>query len=274
MANSETKLCAIIGHPVKHSMSPAMHNAMYESLGLNYCYLAFDVLPENLGNAIESMRSLGIRGYSVTVPHKINAMKHVDWIEPLAEKIGAINTIVNDSGVLKGYNTDFFGAIEALKEKTGLKGKKVLMIGAGGAARAIAFGLSSEGSALTISNRTGEKAAELAKEVSAECLAFSRIQSELKNFDVLVNATSVGMNPDSNNSVISIENANGLVLFDIVYNPIETRLLKEAKANACSTINGVKMLVFQGAKQFELFTGKAPSIKLMEEIVLKRLARK
>ncbi|MDO8647280.1 MAG: shikimate dehydrogenase [Candidatus Diapherotrites archaeon] len=275
MINSETKLCAVLGHPISHSMSPAMHNAMYEKHGLNFCYLAFDVLPERLREAIEAMKALDIKGYSVTIPHKINAMQYLDWIEPLASKIGAVNTIVNENGKLKGYNTDVFGAISALNEKTSIKGKKILLLGAGGAARAIAFGVSDEGAKLSICDIIEEKAIALAKEASAECVNPANIDDCLKDCDILINATGTGMNPNIEETPIPAKNLNEhLVVFDIVYNPVETRLLREAKANGCETINGIRMFALQGARQFELFTGCKPSVEFMEEIVLEKLGQK
>ena len=272
--NSETRLCAVIGHPIIHSMSPAMHNALYNNLGLNYCYLAFDVLPERLGEAIEAMKALSIRGFSVTIPHKINSMQYLDWVEPLASRIGAINTIVNDSGKLKGYNTDVFGAISALKERTNINGKKILLLGAGGAARAISFGVLQEGAKLSICDKIEEKAAKLAKETNTEYVKSSNIDNCLKDCDILINATNTGMSPNIEETPIPARNLNGLIVFDIVYNPVETKLLREAKTKGCETINGVRMFALQGARQFELFTACKPSIELMEKIVLERLRHK
>jgi len=198
--NADTKICCLIGDPVEHSLSPLIHNAGYQALGINYAYVSFRV--SDIKRAIEGIRGLGIRGASVTIPHKIKALKYLDKIDPPAEKIGAINTIVNDDGVLTGYNTDGDGALQALEEVATLKGKKVVLIGGGGAALAIACGLKAKGVKVVVLNRTEEKAGKLAEKVNAEGSGGLNKLSEISSADILINATSVGMWPKTGQSII------------------------------------------------------------------------
>jgi shikimate dehydrogenase len=272
MVDAKTQLVALVGHPVGHSLSPAMQNAAFQKLGLNFAYLAFDVAEGNLARAMQGMRALGIRGYSITLPHKAVALQFLDEIEPLAQKIGAVNTIVNDSGVLRGYNTDCSAAIESLGERTRLSGKKALLLGAGGAARAIAFGLKESGCDLLIANRTKERAAELAQALGVQYCGINEIPKQ--KFHILVNTTSVGMAPKTKEIPIGEQFLRkGTVVFDAVYNPLETMLLKKAKARGCKTIPGLEMFVRQGAKQFELWTGKKAPFALMEKVARQALQK-
>jgi shikimate dehydrogenase len=268
MIDEKTGLVALIGNPIGHSLSPIMHNTAFRHLGLNYVYLAFCV--RNLKVAVDAMRELGFRGYSVTIPHKENIIKHLDRVEPLAGKIQAVNTVVNKGGVLVGYNTDAEAAIKALRQKTILSGKSVALIGAGGAARAIAFALQKENSCTTIFNRTFERAKRLARAAGCDYMQFEKVRDF--EADILVNATSVGMFPRTNESPVekSAFESRPLV-FDVVYNPTETLLLKQAKAAGCETISGIEMFVEQGAEQFRLWTGKEPPVGLMRDAVRKRL---
>jgi shikimate dehydrogenase len=268
--DADTRICCLIGDPVAHSLSPLIHNAGYKVLGINYAYFPFRV--SNIKQAIEGIRDLGIRGASITIPHKTKAMKHLDKIDPLAQKIGAVNTIVNDDGVLTGYNTDGEGAIKALEEVTALKGKSVVMVGAGGAALAIAWGLKGKGARLVILNRTGAKAKKLAEKVNAEGYGNLKRLSEIASADILINATSVGMWPEVNQSIIPKDLLrNRLTVFDIVYNPKETRLIAEARERGCAVVHGYRMLLYQAAKQFELFTGLKGPIKAMESALAQAL---
>lgn len=249
--DSQTKLCCIIGNPVEHSLSPAMHNTAYKELGLNFAYLALKV--DDVKNAIAGIRSLGIRGTSVTVPHKISVMQYLDDIDETAKKIGAVNTIVNNNGKLIGYNTDYLGAIKALEEKTSLKGKNVILIGSGGAARAIAFGLQQKQAQITILNRNYDK-------------------TKLLDADILIHATPIGMSPNIGKSLIPNEYLNtALLVFDIVYNPKETKLIQDAKKIGCTIVYGYKMLLYQAVAQFQLFTGEKAPISIMEKELLKNL---
>ncbi len=268
MINAKTKLCGIIGNPVEHSLSPAMHNAAFSDLGLNYVYLAFRV--DDVGDVIKGMKSLNIIGLNVTIPHKIGVMKYLDEIDETAEKIGAVNTIFNDAGNLKGFNTDWKGAIRSVKEQTSIRDKRAVILGAGGAARAIVFGIKREQGELTILNRTVEKAEKLSKEIGCN---FGPLD-ELKNIqgDILINTTSVGMYPNESNSLVEKDVLRNFdVVFDIVYNPMRTKLLKDAESVGCKTISGVDMVVLQGVEAFELWTGKKPNVKLMKKVVIEKL---
>jgi shikimate dehydrogenase len=248
---------------VEHSLSPLIHNAGYQALGINYAYVSFQV--RDIKQAIEGIRGLGIRGASVTIPHKTSAIKYLDRLDPLAEKIGAVNTIVNDNGVLTGYNTDGDGALQALEETTSLKGKKAVLIGSGGAASAIAVGLKAKGVKLVVLNRTEAKASKLAKKVNTSGFGSLNRLSEIASADILINATPLGMWPKTDQSIILKELLhNRLTVFDIVYNPRETRLLIEARERGCNIVYGYKMFLHQAARQFELFTGLKAPLSAME----------
>ncbi|MCK5177337.1 MAG: shikimate dehydrogenase [Candidatus Aenigmarchaeota archaeon] len=280
MIDSKTKLIGVIGKPIEHSMSPPMHNAAFLKNSLNYVYLAFGV--EDLGGAIKSMLALNIRGYNVTIPYKTEVIAYLDQIEPVAKKIGAVNTIVNENNILKGYNTDYIGAIEALEEKIKIKDKKAIVLGAGGASRAICFGLLNKGAEVLILNRTVEKGMQLADELNqhwknkASSMSVNEATIQLtKNYDILINTTSVGMHPKINQTPLEKKFlAKNLLVMDIIYNPLQTQFLKDAKNIGCKTISGLKMFVNQGAISFELFTGKKPPKEIMEKTVKDLLEQK
>lgn len=271
--NTETKIYGLIGNPVAHSISPAIHNTAFAEKGLNWVYMPFKV--ENVTSAFNGLKEIDIQGCSVTVPHKQSIMELLDEIEPLARSIGAVNTVVNRNGKFWGYNTDCAAAIAALKEAIGkgnlaLKGKSILVIGAGGAARAIAFGLHSEYANVIITNRTYEKAEILGKDIGCKYCKMHEL-SNLK-IDILVNATSVGMHPNINEIPVPVDVLKpGMVVFDIVYNPLETRLLFEAKNRGCITVNGLAMFINQAAAQFELWTGQKAPKELMTEVSYSKL---
>jgi shikimate dehydrogenase len=270
MIDAKTKLVALIGNPVSHSLSPAMHNAAFQELKLNFVYLAFCV--ENLEDAIKAMRALNIQGYSVTIPHKEKIIPLLDVLDENAKKIGAVNTVVNNNGKLIGYNTDAKAAVLASLQKTSLKEKRIALVGAGGAARAIAIALQNEKTKLTIFNRTIEKAKTLAQEAGCDFAAMENISDF--DFDILINATSIGMFPRTNESPVPKSVLKkGMIVFDIVYNPLETRLLKEAKLAGCETICGLEMFLLQGAEQFSLWTGKKAPIEKMRAVVEKELKK-
>ncbi len=281
--SGRTKLCGVIGDPIEHTMSPAIHNAAFTRMGLDYVYLPFRVKREELGRAIEGMRALNIKGLNVTIPHKVTVIPHLDELDPLAEKIGAVNTIANNNGVLKGYNTDASGFLQALL-KRGIepKGKKVVILGAGGASRAVSFALAERGAHLIILNRLLELdwAEELAGRLSAVFnrgvkaleLVEGNLAEALEGADILINATSVGMSPNINETPVPSNRLKpGVVAFDVVYNPIKTRLLREAEETGAETISGVDMFVWQGALAFERWTGVEAPFGLMREEVIKRL---
>ena len=278
-----TRICGLIGDPIEHTMSPAMQNAAFKKKGIDFLYVPFRVRKEELGRAIEGMRALHIKGLNVTIPHKVAAIRFLDELDPLAEKIGAVNTIVNEDGVLTGYNTDATGFLQALLEN-GIEpeGKNVLVLGAGGASRAISLILADSGARLTILNRLQELdwAEELAgrisqifkREVKALELNRKNLTSTLKKTDILVNATSVGMTPDIEQTPVASNLLKPeITVFDIVYNPIKTRLLKEAEAAGAKTISGVEMLVWQGALAFEKWTGLKAPVDLMRKETVRLL---
>ncbi|MGQ9499298.1 MAG: shikimate dehydrogenase [Dissulfurimicrobium sp.] len=262
--DAKTSLFGIIGHPTVHSLSPAMHNAAFRALGLNAVYLAFDVT--DLDAALAGIRGLDIKGVSVTIPHKEAVLRFLDEIDPVAHRIGAVNTIVNRSGRLFGMNTDYIGALSAIEEVIPVRGRKVLVLGAGGAARAVCAGLADRGAAVHVANRTPERAKALAEAFDLTWSGFERLKDI--EADILINTTSIGMYPDYNETPIE----KGLlmsfeVVMDIVYSPLKTRLLKEAGDAGCKTINGLKMLLYQAEAQFELWTGqKAPRDAMKEAL--------
>jgi len=273
--SGKTKVCGVIGDPIEHTMSPVMHTAAFKKFGLDYVYVPFRVRQEELGKAIEGMKALNIRGLNVTIPHKVAVIPFLDELDPLADKIGAVNTIVNDEGVLKGYNTDATGFLQALLER-GFepKGKNVVILGAGGASRAISFILAERGSSLVILNRTLDKAKICANRISeifqseTTALKLNRgnLEAAISEADILVNATSVGMSPNINETPVASNLLKpGLVVFDIVYNPIKTRLQREAEAIGATIINGLDMLVWQGALVFEKWTGQKAPVDLMRQ---------
>jgi shikimate dehydrogenase len=266
--DARTSLFGVIGDPVGHSLSPAMHNAALGDMGYPGVYLAFRVADP--AGALTGMRALGIRGLSVTIPHKIAVMDHLDEIDPLARRIGAVNTIVNRGGRLIGYNTDCYGAMAALKAETGLKDKQVAVLGAGGAARAVAFGLAAEGARVTIYNRSVERAEALGRALNAAYCGLDRFDSRS---DIVVNTTSVGMTPRMQDMPIPAESLKaGMVVMDIIYNPLQTALLRAAAQKGCTTIDGVAMFVYQGARQLELWTGRSAPVPVMRDTVLSILS--
>ena len=283
LISGKIRVCGIIGDPIGHSMSPVIHNAAFEKMGIDYLYVPFRVKKEALGEAIQGMRALNIRGLSVTIPHKVTVIPFLDELDPLAERIGAVNTIVNDDGVLRGYNTDATGFLQTLLERGGEPEKKnVVILGAGGASRAISFILAERGAHLVILNRLLELdwAEELAsrisqiftKEVEALELNEENLAKVLEKADIVVNATSVGMSPNIDETPIPAKLLKpGLIVFDIVYNPIKTRLLREAEAAGAKTISGFNMFVWQGVLAFELWTGMKAPVKLMREEAIKGL---
>jgi shikimate dehydrogenase len=285
VVSGKTMVCGLIGDPVEHSMSPVMHNAAFEKIGLDYVYVTFRVKPEEVGKAIEGMRALNIKGLNVTIPHKVTVLQFLDKLDHLAEKIVAVNTIVNDNGVLTGYNTDGAGLLQALLERgVEPQGKKIVILGAGGASRAISFTLADRGAHLVILNRLLELewAKELAgrishifsQEVKALELSRGNLAGVLDKADILVNATSVGMSPDTEGTPVDADLLRpGLVVFDAVYNPIKTRLLGEAEKAGAITTSGLDMLVWQGALAFEKWTGQKAPAELMKEEAIKLLKK-
>ncbi|MCW3977448.1 MAG: shikimate dehydrogenase [Candidatus Bathyarchaeota archaeon] len=280
--SGRTRVCGIIGDPVEHSLSPVMHNAAFEELNLDLVYVAFRVRREELREAIVGARNLDVLGLNVTMPHKKAVLKHLDEIDSTARSIGAVNTILNKEGRLIGYNTDGIGVLKALKEN-GItpNGKKLLLLGAGGAGKAIAFHVAHAVEELVILNRTPLKAKKLAeilrkesnKKIDGKGLSTETICEELKDTDVLINATSVGMHPDVCQTLVSPSLLKpDLCVMDIIYNPLETKLAKDAKAVGAKVISGVEMLVYQGAASFEIWTNHPAPVKVMKQAVLNKLS--
>ncbi len=273
MINGSTKLFGIIGNPVEHSLSPAMHNAAFETLGINGVYIP--MRPTDLEDGYRGLRALGFVGVSVTVPYKVAVMDLIDEIDPVASKIGAVNTLMlkhSGDGVarVKGYNTDWLGSNQALAEALDVTSSTVLIIGAGGAARAVGFGLLEAGAKVMLTNRTEAKGRLLASQLNCPFVLAEDIQKV--HADALINATSVGMSPRDNALPIRPELlGNFSVVMDIVYAPLETRLLREAAARGCRTVDGLKMLQYQGAAQFALWTGREAPVSVMRKALLTAL---
>ena len=268
MIDSNTSLFGLIGNPVAHSLSPVMHNQAFASLGYNAVYFAFKVTDP--GSAVKGIKALNLQGVSVTIPHKVAVMEYLDEVDEMAARIGAVNTIVNKQGRLIGYNTDCPGALEALRTRTTIEGKSVALIGAGGAARAIGFGLVAAGGRVTVLNRSRTNGERLAVDLQAE---FSTINDwQPGRYEILINTTPVGMHPETDATPIpNTDLSKEMLVMDIVYNPLETQFLKNAVARGCQTINGVDMFVFQGAQQLELWTGQKPPLDVMYNAVLESL---
>jgi shikimate dehydrogenase len=280
MITSKTKINLIIGNPVSHSLSPKLHNNLYKILGIDdeFVFLASQVASDKLFESISSIKALGINGFSVTIPHKTSVIEYLDDVDSTAMIIGSVNTIINRGGVLTGYNTDWLGTIIPIANSKNLiikninhiprflESQKVALIGAGGVARAIAFAVLQAGAELYIFNRTIEKAIILADSLK-EMLPLSRIKvfeithlNNVMDCDIVINSTSIGMTPDTDQSPVPIEYLKSCqTVFDAVYTPMETKLLQDAKSKCCKTISGLEMFIYQAIYQFELHTGIRPT---------------
>ena len=296
MVDGKTKILGVIGDPIEHTFSPAMHNAGLDALKLNYIYLPFHVKPDRLKECIEGAKAMGIQGLNVTIPHKTNVMKHLDEIDSVASMIGAVNTIQfnyhenNESSnqnnkinvTTKGFNTDGYGCIRAIEEKTSIKNKKVTIAGAGGAARAVAFQIANSGiDELSILNRNASKAESLANDlninlekagidITINSCEIENLKKELDGSDIFIDTTPIGMYPNVNDKAIASADMlhEDLVVNDIVYTPMETSLIKEAiKANA-EVVYGYKMLLYQGIRSFEIWLGREAPVDVMEKALL------
>lgn len=282
--DAKTKLCLLIGDPVEHSMSPAIHNGAFRKLGLNYVYLAFQVKDPKA--AVQGLRGLGVRGASVTIPHKVAVMPYLDEIDDVAKWIGSLNTIVNDDGVLRGYNSDASGALLALKEGgVRLKGKNLLMLGSGGAARSIAFEISARENVgeLLILGAIRNELKKLARDIrdktgvkaKGAMLDDKSLANAMAEADVVIHCSPIGMYPKVRGTLIPKKLFRpGQKVMDIVYNPFETRLLKEAKQADCKTVPGLEMFLNQAVVQFELWTKKKAPKDLMRRILKQKLRGK
>lgn len=273
-----TKIYGIFGHPVSHSLSPVMHNSAFSALGLDCVYVAFDVSPEDIGKAAQAVRTLGISGINITIPHKESIIPHLDEIAPDAELTGAVNTVKNQGGKLSGHNTDVGGFLRAVREELGIepKGSKVFLAGAGGAARAVMSAFCMNGAEkIYILNRTHSKALGLATDFGArfakikiETIKFDdakAIEAGLAQADILVNSTSSGMNGGDGLDLTLDKLKKTSAVYDLVYKPRETRLVKEARGLGLRASGGLGMLLYQGALSFEIWTGLKAPVDLMRK---------
>ncbi len=278
-----TEVLAIFGDPVSHSISPLMQGAALSALDLDMVYLALRVLPADLESAVRAMRALGVRGVNITIPHKVAVLDYLDDVDDTARALGAVNTILNSNGTLKGYNTDAVGYMWSLEGETGFTphGRSAVVIGAGGAARAVVYGLATGGvGRIVITNRTVSRARALAEELSAVCpgveitalsLGSPELAGIMEKADLLVNATSLGMGRRGDVDVPIERLAPDAVVSDIVYTPMDTDLLTRARGLGLKTHGGLGMLVGQGAKSFEIWTGHKAPVKVMREAAVQAL---
>ncbi|MTK64861.1 MAG: shikimate dehydrogenase [Methanobacterium sp.] len=281
MITGKTNVFGIIGDPVEHTLSPGMHNAAFKELGLDNIYVPFQVKAEHLEDAIIGAQSLGIKGFNVTIPHKTEVINYLDYLDIAAGLIGAVNTIEFGKNGAVGHNTDGIGAVMAIEEITPVKNKKVIILGAGGASRAIAFQLLLSGvDNLVIANRTVEKAEELKTDLVEKLDHEVRVSgldenltNELSDADILINTTPVGMYPNVDQKpVVTAEIMHpDLVVNDIVYNPLKTGLLKEADKAGAKSISGIKMLMYQGVEAFKIWTGIEPPVEIFQDALMNEL---
>lgn len=278
----KTKLCALIGNPVEHSMSPAIHNRAFAELGLDYVYVAFRV--DDVGAAIAGMRALeNFRGMSVTIPHKVAVIAHLDEVNAVDRGIGSLNTVVNEGGRLHGFGTDGPGALKALVNAgVRVNGKNVTILGSGGAARAVAFTLATKAKPKTLhllgvvapelKKLTGDLKRKTPANVTGALLAPKTLEARMAETQVLIHCTPIGMHPKVKDSVVPKALLHrDLAVMDIVYNPIRTRLLADARSRGLVTVSGVDMFVNQAVLQFELWTGKKAPREVMRKVVLRHL---
>ena len=270
-----TKVLGVLGHPITHSLSPVMHNAAIEALNIDYVYVPFHVLPEDLEQAVRGLRALSIAGVNVTIPHKEQIIEHLDGVGESAARIRSVNTVINCNGRLKGETTDGPGFLRSAEAAWGkFDGANVLILGAGGSAKAVAFALADAGCRIVIANRTTQRGVALAQALTevfgdgrstAVPLLSEELPDQVRGADVLVNTSSVGMHPDVDGIPLSPELLRrDLLVYDLIYNPAKTRLVREAEARGAHAVTGLKMLVYQGALSFEMWTGVEAPIEVME----------
>ena len=274
---SQVKTYCIIGDPVHHSLSPAMHNAAFNSLHLNCTYIAFRVPKGQLEESINALRAIDIAGFNVTLPHKVDIMGFMNYLDSSAEKATAVNTVHNVDGILKGYNTDIFGFIEPLRKRNvNFNGMNILLLGAGGSARAViaAFSEMKGINKITIANRTLEKARQLAKkgtDLGLECQVteIDNIKGIAVKSHLIVNTTSIGMDEEKEESLIGYEHiSKNTIVYDIVYKPVVTNLLENARYAGADVVYGYEMLLEQGARAFEIWTDLRAPRDVMKKSLL------
>jgi 3-dehydroquinate dehydratase / shikimate dehydrogenase len=263
-----TRIYGVIGNPIGHSLSPRMHNAGFQARRVNAVYLPFQV--KDLSDFLNAIEPLGIRGFSITLPHKESVLRHLDDCDPLAATIGAVNTVVvRNRGKLYGYNTDYVGVLRALERRMPIRGSRVLIFGAGGAARAVAFALESGGATVAVCARRPAQAKKIAHAVHGEAVPRAALRREF--FDAIVNATPVGMHPHENESPFDARELNCRLVFDLIYRPRETKLLKLAARRGIEIISGIEMFLAQGIAQWEIWMGERAPEKAMRAAVLQAL---
>ncbi|MGG3469347.1 shikimate dehydrogenase [Neobacillus pocheonensis] len=275
------KLYAVLGDPIGHSMSPIMHNDLFEHYKIDAHYLPFHIKNENLEDAVKGLKALGVGGFNITVPHKSAIIPFLDVVDELALNLGAVNTVVNDGGKFIGYNTDGHGFLRGLNAyMPTLDGKKVLILGAGGAARGLYFTLALERPmVIDIANRTLEKASSLIEacpySIASNAFTLEEAGRRLVEYDLIIQTTTIGMSPRIAELPVNVTNLKkNAVVCDIIYNPLETLFLQEAKLKGASIQNGIDMFVYQGALAFEKWTGIFPDIERMKNNVLQQLGGK
>lgn len=276
-----TVLTGLLGSPVAHSISPMMHNEGFRQLDLDYVYLCFDVGTDKLKTAVEGMKAMGVRGFNCTMPDKNLMCELADELSPAARLIGAVNTVLNEDGKLKGYNTDGIGYMQAVKDAGhNIIGKNMTLLGAGGAATAVCVQAALDGVAqinvFSIRDQFFERAQKMVDTINKEtnCKASlydfedeTVLKKSIADSHILTNGTSVGMAPNTDNCIIKDKSFfhEGLIVSDVIYNPRETKLLKMAKEAGCETFNGLYMLLYQGAEAFKIWTGKEMPVEIIKE---------
>ena len=260
----------ILAHPVEHSLSPTIHNAGFQALGINAEYVKFDVKQDGLKDFMQRVRDEKIAGLSISMPHKMEIMQYLDYINPAAESMKAVNCVYWEDGKLCGTNTDYYGAIRALVEKTDLKGKDIVIFGAGGAAHAIAYGLKEKKITMTILDRTMQKSQELACQYKTEYGLTS--SHSISKYDIIINTTPLGMFPNTEGTILEAKDlSSNQLVYDIVYNPLNTKLIQEARKAGCRVITGERMFLYQAVKQFELWTDKEAPVEVMQKALMEKL---
>lgn len=276
-----TRVLGVFGHPIAHSLSPVMHNAAIRALNLDYVYVPFHVLPERLEDAVRGVRALEITGVNVTIPHKERVIEFLDDVSEHAARIRSVNTVINDDGRLRGETTDGLGFLKSAEAAWGgIVGCRVLILGAGGSAKAVAYTLAEVGCEIVIANRTHERAVELVGGLNAvfgNAAKAVKVQADVlaeatREADLLVNTTSVGMHPDVDGIPIPPDLLRrGMMVYDLVYNPLKTRLVCEAESRGARAVTGIGMLVYQGALSLKMWTGREAPIEVMEQAARRAL---
>ena len=274
LIDPQTNVIGIIGEFAENSMSKHMHNPNFVRNNVNFVYVPFKTAPNELNEFMDNFKRFNFKGAAVTIPHKENIINLIHNLDETADEIGAVNTLVRDNGKIIGYNTDYYGAVESLKEKLNPKGKKMLIIGAGGAARAVIYGLKKEGAEITLVNRTAEKAKELAEQFNVDFDKMENIKSLARQNDVIINTTSLGMAPFEDGCALrEDELPEGKIVMDVVYKPVITKLIKIAQKKKCKAITGDRMLIYQAVRQFELWTKVNPGFGEMEKELNKQIKK-